>query len=365
MEEIMKNKFKIGWTIILITAMLASCGGAGETDDSDAAVTTLAGTAGSYGSDDGTGTAALFNSPSAITTDGTNLYVADSGNNTIRKIVISTKKVSIFAGSTNGDSGSDDGIGTTARFNNPLGVTTDGTNLYVADYSNHTIRKIVIASRMVTTLAGTAGSYGSDDGTGTAASFYNPFGIATDGTILYVADYGNHTIRKIVIASGEVTTLAGTAGAYGSDNGAGTAARFYYPAGIATDGTDLYLADTGNHIIRKIVIATGEVTTLAGKAGSYGSANGTGTAARFNNPFGITMYKTNLYAADTGNSTIRKIVIATGKVTTLAGSAEYSGSTDETGTAARFNNPFGITMDENNLYVADTGNHTIRKIHCD
>jgi hypothetical protein len=365
MEGIMKKKLKIGWIIIFIAAMLTSCGGAGETDSSDATVTTLAGTAGSYGSDDGTGTAALFNSPSGITSDGTNLYVADSGNNTIRKIIIASGKVTIFAGSANGDSGSDDGIGTTARFNNPLGVTTDGTNLYIADYGNHTIRKIVIASRMVTTLAGTAGSYGANDGTGTAAGFYNPFSIATDGTNLYVADYGNHTIRKIVIASGEVTTLAGTAGSYGTDDGAGRAARFYYPAAITTDGTELYVADTGNHIIRKIVIATGEVTTLAGKAGSYGATNGTGTAARFNNPFGITMYKTNLYAADTGNSTIRKIVIAAGKVTTLAGSSEYYGSTDGTGTAARFNSPLGITTDDNNLYVADTGNHTIRKIPWD
>ena len=176
---------------------------------------------------------------------------------------------------------------------------------------------------------------------------------------------GNHTIRKIVIATGEVTTLAGTAGSYGSTDGTGIAALLQYPFGITTDGTNLYVADTGNYTIRKIVISTGEVTTLAGTARSYGSTNGTGTAARFNNPFGITMDGTNLYVADTGNHTIRKIVIATGEVTTLAGIAGSYGSTDGTGTAARFNNPFGITIDGTNLYVADTGNYTIRKIELD
>jgi len=358
----MKNRFKIVGIIISIAAMLVSCG-SGKTESSGPTVTTFAGTAGSYGSTDGTGTDALFHGPSSITTDGSNLYVADTGNNTIRKIVISTKKVSLFAGSTNGDSGSTDGTSTTARFNNPYGITTDGTSLYVADYGNHTIRQIVIATRMVSTLAGKAESYGSTDGTGTDARFNNPYGITTDGTSLYVADYGNHTIRQIAIATGKVTTLAGVAGASGSTNGTGLAACFYYPAGIATDGTNLYIADAGNNIIRKIVIATGEVTTLAGKAESYGSTDGTGSTARFNNPFGITTNGTNLYVADAGNHTVRKIVIATGEVTTLAGKVESHGSTDGTGTDARFNNPLGITMDENNLYVADTGNNIIRKMH--
>jgi sugar lactone lactonase YvrE len=196
MEGVMKNRFKIVGIIISVAALLVSCG-SGKTDSYSPTVTTFAGTAGSYGSTDGTGTDALFNSPSSITTDGTSLYVADTGNNTIRKIVISTKKVSLFAGSTNGDSGSTDGTGTTARFNNPYGITTDGTSLYVADYGNHTIRKIVLATRMVSTLAGKTGSYGATDGTGTDARFNNPLGITMDENNLYVADTGNNTIRKM------------------------------------------------------------------------------------------------------------------------------------------------------------------------
>jgi hypothetical protein len=197
---------------------------------------------------------------------------------------------------------------------------------------------------------------------GSAANFYNPSSITTDGTNLYVADTYNCTIRKIVISTGAVTTLAGSEGVYGSADGTGSAASFSAPRGITTDGTNLYVADTFSSTIRKIVISTGAVTTLAGTAGVYGSADGTGSAANFNNPFGITTDGTNLYVADTYNNTIRKIVISTGAVTTLAGTAGVYGSADGTGSAANFNTPFGITTDGTNLYVADTYNNTIRKI---
>jgi len=318
-------------------------------------VTTLAGT-GSSGSANGTGTSASFNNPRGITTDGTNLYVADQGNHLIRKIVISTGAVTTVAGT--GSSGSANGTGTSASFYNPRGITTDGTNLYVADQGNHLIRKIVISTGAVTTVAGT-GSSGSANGTGTSASFYNPIGITTDGTNLYVEDYTNHLIRKIVISTGAVTTVAGT-GSSGSANGTGTSASFYNPIGITTDGTNLYVADGSNHLIRKIVISTGAVTTLAG-TGSSGSANGTGTSASFNNPKGITTDGTNLYVADYTNHLIRKIVISTGAVTTVAGTGS-SGSANGTGTSASFYNPIGITTDGTNLYVANYTNHLIRKI---
>jgi uncharacterized alkaline shock family protein YloU len=330
----------------------------------NAAVTTFAGSAGSSGSTDGTGTSARFYAPFGTTTDGTNLFVSDLYNHTIRKIVISTGVVTTIAG-TAGSIGSTDGTGTSARFYYPNGITTDGTNLFVADSFNHTIRKIVISTGVVTTIAGTAGSVGSTDGTGTSARFYTPQGITTDGTNLFVVDKGNHTIRKIVISTGVVTTIAGTAGSSGSTDGTGTSARFYYPNGINTDGTNLFVADTSNHTIRKIVISTGVVTTIAGTAGTYGSTDGTGTSARFILPNDITTDGTNLFVADSNNSTIRKIVISTGVVTTIAGTAGSSGqgSTDGTGTSARFYGPVGITTDGTNLFVADSGNSTIRKIH--
>ncbi len=247
----MKNRVRIIGLIISLSTLLMSCGLWGTNSSSGPTVTTLAGAAGSYGSSDGTGTAARFNSPYSITTDGANLYVSDSGNSTIRKITISTGEVSTLAGTADSD-GSADGTGSDARFNNPLGIVRNGATLYVTDSGNNTIRKIVISTGEVSTLAGTAGAYGSTDGTGAAARFNSPSDITTDGSNLYVTDSGNNTIRRIVMASGEVTTLAGTAGYYGSSDGTGTDARFKNPTGITTDGTNLYVVDSGNNTIRKI-----------------------------------------------------------------------------------------------------------------
>ncbi len=263
-------------------------------------VTTLAGS--SSGSTDATGTSASFDNPMGITTDGTNLYVADNGNDRIRIIVIDNGTVTTLAGSSQG---STDATGTSASFNNPHGITTDGTNLYVADESNHRIRKIVIDNGTVTTIAGS--SQGYTDATGTSARFYRPRGITTDGTNLYVADMYNHRIRKIVIDNGTVTTIAGQSD-NGSADGIGTAASFWNPYQITTDGTNLYVVDGWNNSIRKIVISTGVVTTVAGTPGSSGNAdNATGTSASFQGPRAITTDGNNLYVADGTNHRIRKI----------------------------------------------------------
>jgi Ice-binding-like/Putative Ig domain/Dockerin type I domain/NHL repeat len=338
-------------------------------------VTTLAGLAGvddlnlydskSGGSADGTGSAARFFDPEGVATDsGGNVYVADSGNNTIRKItpagvVTTLAGLPLLAGSA-------DGIGSFAHFAYPVGVATDsGGNVYVADFWNSTIRKITPAG-VVTTLAGSAGLIGSTDGTGSAARFNSPMGVATDsGGNVYVADFWNSTIRKITPA-GVVTTLAGSAGLIGSTDGTGSAARFQYPIGMATDnGGNVYVADYNNDTIRKITPA-GVVTTLAG-LGGVGSVDGTGSFASFNQPRGVaTDSGGNVYVADTGNDTIRKITPA-GVVTTLAGVGGSEGgggsvgSVDGTGSFARFNQPSGVATDSaGNIYVADTFNRSIR-----
>ncbi|MEK6697641.1 MAG: Ig-like domain-containing protein, partial [Nitrospirota bacterium] len=201
-------------------------------------------------------------------------------------------------------------------------------------------------------------------------------GVATGSTTITATDpstsvQGSTTLSVMLLLGGSVqgntlnlantvSTFAGSAGVNGHTDGTGTAARFYLPTGIATDGRNLYVTDTSNHTIRKVEIATGAVTTLAGLAPFSGSTNGTGTTARFNSPYGITTDGTNLYVADTYNHIIRKVVIATGEVTTFAGMKGTSGSVDGTGTAAAFYYPYGITTDGTNLYVADTYNHTIR-----
>jgi streptogramin lyase len=323
-------------------------------------VITLAGLAGSPGSADGTSSAARFNNSYGVTVDSSgNVGVADTDNNTIRKIT-PAGVVSTLAGLA-GSSGGDDGTGSAARFNHPQGVAVDSPgNVYVADSNNHTIRKISPGG-VVSTLAGQAGSSGGDDGTGSAARFNYPHGVAVDSTgNVYVADAGNETIRKIT-PGGVVSTLAGLAGSAGS-NGTSSAARFWHPSSVAVDSLgSVYVADTDNYTIRKIT-QDGVVSTLAGLAGVYGFHDDIGNAALFYQPSGVSVDSSgNVYVADTGNNTIRKITPGR-VVTTLAGLALSNGSDDGTGSAARFNSPFGIAADSlGSLYVADSLNSTVRK----
>jgi hypothetical protein len=326
-------------------------------------VTTLAGAAGATDSVDGTGAAARFYTPISVAVDGTgNVYVTDQGNCTIRKIT-PEGVVTTLAG-TPLVAGSADGTGAAARFAHPIGVAVDGTgNVYVADTENATIRKIT-ADGVVTTLAGTAGVAGSADGTGAVARFHFPTGVAVDGTgNVYVADQGNDIIRKIT-PEGVVTTLAGTAGSVGRKDGTGSAAQFYAPAGVTVDSAgNVYVADWGNITVRKIT-PDGVVTTLAGTPAQRGSADGTGAAARFDSPYSVAVDRTGtVYVADAENANIRKVTAA-GVVTTLAGPAGATGSQDGTGAAARFFSPAGVAADgAGNVYVADTENSTIRKIN--
>jgi len=339
--------------------------------------TTLTGTAGLFsgGYQDGNSATAQFQNPLGIATDGTNLYIADSGNNVIRQIVISTGMTSTLAGSaiTAGSADSSDGTGGTARFNGPTGLVLSGADLYVTD-NGSTIRKVVIATGNTTTIAGTAGVTGvldSSNGTGTSATFNGPGFLSSDGTNLYVPDKNSNTIREVTIANGDTTTLAGfpNMGTTDSTDGRGDTARFENPVGVVSDGVNLYIADEVALTIRKTVIATGETTTLAGLAGVGGvvnSTDGTGATARFAKPMAIAIVGQNLYVVDSTNlgAYIRKVVIATGETTNLAGggSGPSLDSTDGTGATAVFVIPLGIATDGTFLYVADTRAQTIRKV---
>ena len=312
---------------------------------------------------DGNGAAARFRFPQGVTVDSNgNVHVADSGNSTIRKIT-SAGVVTTFAG-TAGQQDSADGTGAAARFKSPSGIAIDSSgNAYVADNSGSTIRKISPAGA-VTTLAGTAGVTGSADGIGALARFNLLQGVTVDSNNnVYVADSENATIRKVTTAA-VVTTFAGTAGSRGSADGVGAAARFDVPLSVAVDPSgNFYLADVGNHTIRKITSA-GVVTTFAGTAGIAGSADGTGAAARFDYPVGVTVDSSgNIYVADWGNATIRKITSA-GVVTTLAGTAGKRGFADGNGVDSKFGYPLGVAIDSSNnaLYVTDLLKSTVRKI---
>lgn len=268
--------------------------------------------------------------------------------------------LSLLAGNI-GHGGYWNATGSVAQFLNPYTMVRDSSdNIYVADQYNNAIRKITPAG-VVTTFAG--GTAGSTDGTGTSARFANPLGIGIDSSNnLYVADTANSTIRKITPA-GVVTTIAGSVGSIGSTDGTGTAARFKYPAGLTVDSSgNIFVVDQGNNTIRKVT-SSGVVSTLAGTAGTSGSTDGTGSAARFSTTWDIGVNNSgDLYVTDYSNHTLRKITSA-GVVTTLAGAANISGSADGSGSSARLQYPLGLDLDSSgNIYVADQYNHTIRKI---
>lgn len=323
---------------------------------------------------DGTGTGvsgARFNGPAGIAVDTTNhfVYIADTANQRIRKLDIATGTVTTIAGSAATGS-ADNTTGTSATFSSPTGVAWDGGNpgnLYVADTGNSTIRKIVLSGVFpVTTIAGQAGLPGLvNNAAALSAKFTSPRGLVVDNGNIYVADSGNNVIRKIVLTGTfDVSTFAGSpTGASGTtDNTTNALALFSQPFGIASDGTNLFVADTGNHAIRKIVIAGG-VSTFAGVIGTSGSDDTfPATSAHFKNPEGVAVVSGTVYISDTGNNTVRSVPISSNQPVTLAGLAGQAGAVDGLGTAARFQLPFGLGLDAGNIYVADFNNQMIRRI---
>ena len=326
--------------------------------------TTLAGFAGTNGgTKDGQGLDAQFYTPAGLVLDAAgNLFVVDTLGDTIRKVTPGGL-VSTFAGKP-GISGESDGTGTDARFKNAAGIAIDGGGTFYVTDAN-CVRKISPAG-VVTTVAGSFTESGTADGVGPNARFYNLRGIAVDSSgTLYVADSGNNTIRRIG-TDGNVTTLAGRPAYGGLSDGTGSAALFSGPTGIALNSAgDLFVLDTSNRLVRKVT-SLGVVTTLAGSpSGLYGFADGTGSAAFFSSPRGLTIDSSgNLYVADTYNCMIRKVTPA-GVASTIVGApvAGGNGCVDGKAGEARFYDPEGVAIDsQGNIYVADTGNGVIRKV---
>jgi sugar lactone lactonase YvrE len=414
-------------------------------------VSTIAGS-GAMGAMDGTGLIAQFSKPKAIVADGMgNLYVTDSGNGAIRKVTVPGAVVSTlctfqtqpnglvldgtdlvvalgdhtlarvdttsgtitpYAGASN-MMGYVEGAPADARFFTPAGLWKDGTAIYIADEKNEAVRKL--AGGMVSTVAG-ANPIGSNDGTGTAARFFGPTGIAIDSQgIIYAADTNNHTIRRVDPSTGAVTTLAGAAGQMGLTDGNGAGALFNTPSDLALDddtGT-LYVVDTGNRAVRTVDVNTGDVvrfpigpmmgsgfttfdyptglaleggklyvtdytlhivaavdlstnraSILAGKPRAPGKTDGVGADARLYGPSGIAGDGHGiLYVADEFNDAVRKIVIADGTVTTLAGGPGTPGYADGAAADARFNYPSRVTLNGvGDLFVADSLNNSVRHV---
>ena len=342
--------------------------------DTSGNISTVAGTGtAGFSGDGGAATAARLRSPSGVALDGSgNLYVADRLNNRIRK-VDSSGNISTVAGSGTAGFGGDGGsaTATAARLRSPAGVTLDGSgNLYIADTSNHRIRK-VDSSGVITTVAGGGSSLG-DGGAATAARLRSPSGVALDGSgNLYIADRDNYRIRK-VDSSGNISTVAGSARGFSGDGAAATAAQLNGPEDVALDGSgNLYIADTGNNRIRKVARAQSAddrtIETVAGTGtDGYSGEGGLATAAQLNAPRGVALDdRGNLYIADTNNNRIRWMEPHSGNIFTEAGNgtAGFSGDGGPAG-AAQLNQPHGVALDgSGNLYIADTNNHRIRKVY--
>ena len=336
--------------------------------DSTGTITTIAGTGGrGFSGDGGPAVEAELRNPSGVAVDGAgNLYIADTFNHRIRK-VDSTGTITTVAGTGQYGFGGDGGPATAVRLAYPDDVAVDGAgNLYIAESSDDRVRK-VDSTGTITTIAGT-GRFGfrGDGGPAVKADLFNPSGVAVDGAgNLYIADVSNHRIRK-VDSTGTITTIAGTGGSgFSGDGGPAVEAKLYNPRGVAVDGAgNLYIAESGNERIRK-VDSTGTITTIAG-TGERGFSGDGGPAveAKLYNPRGVAVDGAgNLYIADYSNKRIRK-VDSTGTITTVAGTGQYGFSGDDgPAPAARLAFPRGVAVDgAGNLYIADFGNHRIRKL---
>jgi len=336
-------------------------------------MTTAAGTyISGYSGDGGLATSANLSNPECVAVDQTgNLYIADTDNHCIRKVTIATSIITTVAGNGTAGYSGDGNLATTATLRSPRGISFDSTgNLYIADCNNSLIRKVVISTGIISTVAGNGTiGYSGDGGDATSASFNFPNSIAVDSVgNFYIADSGNDNIRKVTALTGIVSTVAGNGvPGYAGDGGLATSAKLCFPIGVNCDSYgNLYIADCNNHRIRKLTYATGIISTVAGNGiQGHSGDGGLATSASLDFPTGVAVDSAgSIYIADNKNNTIRKVSATTGIITTVAGNGadNYSGDGGPA-TSASLKHPTGVTVDSlGNIYIADYGNHVIRKV---
>jgi len=341
-------------------------------DTSTGLITTVAGRSPGYNGDGiAAADARLYYPRGAATDSDGNVYIADTSNHRVRKVDVATGRITTVAGTGVAGFSGDGGLATAAKLYFPRGVALDSDdNLYIADTNNHRIRKIIAATGVITTIAGTGSSgYGGDGGPATEAWLFYPRDVVADSAgNVYIADAYNHRVRKVDVASDNISTVAGTSTAgYNGDGIAATGAQLSRPSGVALDvDGDLYIADTDNHRVRRVISATGFIITVAGTGSpGYNGDDVAATAASlyYPNDVALDTYG-NLYIADTSNHRVRRVVSATGRIETVAGTSSggYNGD-DNPPTETWQNNPSSIALDANGrLYIADTDNHRIRKL---
>ncbi|MFD9009901.1 RICIN domain-containing protein [Streptomyces sp. NPDC059552] len=310
---------------------------------------------------------AVLSSPRGLAMDSSGaLYIADCENHRVRKVT-TDGTISTVAGSGVAGFSGDGGPAFAAQLSSPSAVAGDGAGgFYIADHGNHRIRRVTAEGR-ISTVAGTGtAGFDGDKGPAAAAQLRSPVGLAVDSTgALYIADHGNHRIRKIT-ADGTISTVAGSGSAgFAGDGGPAAAAQLNLPYAVAVDSTGaLYIADSGNHRIRKIT-ADGTISTVAGTGtAGLGGDDGPASSAQLNTPSAVAVDSAGaLYIADSGNHRIRRIT-ADGTISTVAGSGTAGlGGDGGPAASAELNSPLGLAVDcVDTLYIADHGNHRIRKI---
>ena len=324
-----------------------------------------------YNGDNIAATSAELDLSFSAVSAGGNLYIADQSNQRIRYVVNGT--ISTLAGNGTGGFAGDGKSAGKAELDNPEGLAVDGSgNLYIADTINQVIRKVLVGTGIISTIAGasqTAG-YAGDGGAAVGAQLNNPTGVALDSSgNIYIADTANKVIRKVLVSNNTIQTVAGNLQPdYTGDGGPATRASLNNPEGVALDvAGDIYIADTSNHRIRKVTVATGIITTIAGSSitGGFGGDGGTATKAKLNSPKGVAVDAVgNIYIADSFNNRIRIVMAATGNIVTIAGSGGYGYSGNGgIATSANFKFPSGVSLDSaGNLYVTDNQNNVIRML---
>jgi hypothetical protein len=359
------NKFTATLLLALSSSLFTLC----EAQD----INTFAGTGtGGYNGDNIQATAAEVNTPSDMATDKAgNVYIADFLNNRIRLVTISTGIITTFAGDGTGGYGGDNIQATASEVSEPTGIVVDTMgNVYIADYQNQRVRKVVISTGIITTVAGTGTTgYNGDDMAATAAELSDPEGVSTDDSgNVYIADTYNYRIRKICVKTGIITTVVGNGtNGYSGDAGQATAAEIGHTEKIKSDGAgDLYVPDEDNDRVRAVPLSTGIINTIAGNGiGGFSGNGGQATAAEISGPEGVTLDALgNVYFAEINNNVVREVNMTSGILTRIAG-IHFNGYYGDGGPAidAEISAPVGLHIDNmGNMYLADNGNQRYRVI---
>jgi sugar lactone lactonase YvrE len=368
---------------VLLATSLCGCGDSSNASGNIGTISTVAGT-GTYGysGDGGLATAAQLNQPTCAVLDKEgNLYIGDVVTYTVRRVEAATGIITLYAGNGIAAYSGDGGPATSASIDGPSACTIDSAgNLYIADVGNNVVRKITASTGIITTVAGNGaakGGFNGDGGPATSAELKMPYGIAVDSVgNLFISDMDNQRVRKVDGATGIITTIAGTGNyGYSGNGGAATSAMIGNPQQLALDGSDnLYIAEQGESVIVKVNLSTGIITTVAGDGSTSRDSltanptvvgdGGLATKAKLSDPQGVVVDADgNIFIADSGNHRVRKVTASTGIITTVVGSKiGYSGDGGASN-RARLHNPEGLFFDAaGNLYIADSYNSVVRKV---